>query len=74
MCKFVQIERNKLETFEDAIFESGNTSTHKTERKNLHTDLAPRGERNAEKINIWQLLNICLVLEICLVLGICPLA
>ena len=43
---------NKLETFEDALFESGKTSTHKTEKTGT-LDLLPCGKRNAEKVEIW---------------------
>ena len=41
-------------TFEDALFKSGKSSTHKTEEK---TCSLAHSERNAEKINIWQSLN-----------------
>ena len=43
---------NKLETFEDALFESGKTSTHKTEKTGT-LDLLPCGKRNAEKVEVW---------------------
>ena len=43
---------NKLETFEDALFESGKTSTHKTEKTGT-LDLLPCGKRNAEMVEIW---------------------
>ena len=42
----------KLETFEDALFESGKTSTHKTEKTGT-LDLLPCGKRNAEMVEIW---------------------
>ena len=45
-------EENKLETFEDALFESGKTSTHKTEKTGT-LDLLPCGKRNAEKVEVW---------------------
>ena len=43
---------NKLETFEDALFESSKTSTHKTEKTGT-LDLLPCGKRNAEMVEIW---------------------
>ena len=35
LCIFAK--KNKLETFEDALFESGKTSTHKTEKTHFQT-------------------------------------
>ena len=37
---------NKLETFEDALFEGSKTSTHKTEK--LDADLLPWGKQYAD--------------------------
>ena len=48
----VSANPNKLETFEDALFESGKTSTHKTEKTGT-LDLLPCGKRNAEMVEIW---------------------
>ena len=47
--------KNKLETFEDALFEGSKTSPHKTEK--LDADLLPCGKRYAEKVKGWSSLN-----------------
>ena len=49
------VKKNKLETFEDALFEGSKTSTHKTEK--LDADLLPCGKRYAEKLKSWSSLN-----------------
>ena len=46
---------NKLETFEDALFEGSKTSPHKTEK--LDANLLPCGKRYAEKFKGWSSLN-----------------
>ena len=55
--KHQKMDANKLETFEDALFEGSKTSTHKTEK--LDADLLPcgNGMRKRSKVGLIRMDN-----------------